>query len=111
MTAPPHPDLVAGSGEPYHLTLFVSGASELSGRAIAAARQLCDLHLRGRGRLTVIDVHVEPEAAVSSRVQAVPALVRTRPLPVRRVVGDLSRTEHVLSVLLASAGDGEERPA
>jgi circadian clock protein KaiB len=111
MTAPQHPDAGTGPGEPYHLTLFVSGASELSARAIGAARQLCDLHLGGRGRLTVIDVHAEPDVAVTHRVRAVPALVRTRPRPVRRVVGDLSRAEHVLAVLRLSAGDAAERPA
>jgi circadian clock protein KaiB len=111
MTTPRHPHPEAEADEPYHLTLFVSGASELSARAIGDARQLCDLHLRGRGRLTVVDIHAEPEAAVSNRVHAVPALVRTRPRPVRRVVGDLSQTDHVLSVLLLSAGDGPESPA
>jgi circadian clock protein KaiB len=107
----PRPDPGAGSDEDYDLTLFVSGASDLSARAIGEARQLCDLHLGGRGRLTVIDVHAEPAAAVTNRVQAVPALVRTRPRPVRRVVGDLSQTEHVLAVLRLSAEDGAERPA
>jgi len=110
MTARPHTE-PAETDEEYHLTLFVSGASDLSARAIGEARQLCDLHLRGRGRLTVIDIHAEPEAAVSSRVYAVPALVRHRPLPVRRIVGDLSHAEHVLSVLHLSAGDAAESPA
>jgi circadian clock protein KaiB len=109
MTERPHPDPVDEADEGYHLTLFVSGASDLSARAIAAVRQLCDGHLRGRCQLTVLDIHDAPEAAVSRRVYAVPALVRTWPLPERRVVGDLSQTGHVLSVLrLARAGDGAE---
>lgn len=112
MTQRPHPYPGAEPDEGYHLTLFVSGASDLSARAVAATRQLCDGHLRGRCRLTVLDIHDEPEAAVSSRVYAVPALVRTRPLPVRRVVGDLSQTGHVLSVLqLARAGEPAENSA
>ena len=111
MTAAQHPDPSAGPDEPYHLTLFVSGASDLSARAIDAARQLCDLELCGHGQLTVIDVHAEPEAAVASRVHAVPALVRTRPLPMRRIFGDLSQTERVLSVLLSSSGADPESPA
>jgi circadian clock protein KaiB len=107
MTQRPHPEPVAEADEDVHMTLFVSGASDLSARAIAAARLLCDGHLRGHCQLTVLDIHDAPEAAVSCRVYAVPALVRTRPLPVRRVVGDLSQTGHVLSALqLAHAGDG-----
>jgi len=112
MTARPHPEPGAETDEDYHLTLFVSGASDLSARAIAHARQLCDGPLRGRCRLTVVDIHDEPEVAVSSRVYAVPALVRTRPPPVRRVIGDLSQTGHVVSVLLLlRAEDTAESPA
>jgi circadian clock protein KaiB len=83
----------------YELTLFVSGASELSARAIANARQLCDTHLAGRYHLTVVDVHEDPAAVISSRVVAAPTLVKNRPLPVRKLVGDLSQTVKVLLAL------------
>lgn len=79
------------------LTLFVSGASDLSARAIADARALCDVHLDGRYRLSVVDVHEDPAAVLSHGVLAAPTLVRSRPLPLRRFIGDLS---HVRDVLL-----------
>lgn len=93
---------------PYDLTLFVSGASSLSGRAIANARRLCELHLDGRYHLSVVDVHGEPSTAGGggSLVMAVPTLVRNRPLPERRVVGDLSDTAKALLALeIPAAGD------
>jgi circadian clock protein KaiB len=74
----------------YELTLFVSGASDLSARAITNARTLLDLHLGHRYRLAVVDVHQDPGAALSSNVVAVPTLVKHRPLPVRKLLGDLS---------------------
>ena len=83
----------------YELTLFVSGASDLAARAIANARRLCDIHLHGRCHLSVVDVHEDPAAVVSSRLLATPTLVRRMPLPVRRVVGDLSDTAKVLRAL------------
>jgi len=83
----------------YELTLFVSGASELSARAIANARTLCDGHLDGRYQLNVVDVHEDPAAAVDSDVVAAPTLVKHRPLPVRKLVGDLSDTHRVLLAL------------
>lgn len=83
----------------YELTLFVSGASDLSARAIADARRLCDIHLDGRFHLSVVDVHEDPAAVLTSGVRAAPTLVRNRPLPVRKLVGDLSRTGKVLSAL------------
>ena len=81
------------------LTLFVSGASDLSARAITNARKLCDLHIEGRTRLTVVDVRRDPEAARGLNVLATPTLVRTQPLPVRRIVGDLSAVPQVLHAL------------
>jgi circadian clock protein KaiB len=82
-----------------HLTLFVSGASQLSARAIAHVRQLCDSQLAGRYHLTVIDIHEHPDAALANKVLAAPTLIKHRPLPMRRVVGDLSHTARVLHAL------------
>jgi circadian clock protein KaiB len=90
----------------YELTLFVSGASDLSARAIANAKKLCDTHLVGRYELSVVDVHEDAAAALNSDVIAAPTLVRNSPLPVRKLVGDLSKTDKVLVALdLADARD------
>jgi circadian clock protein KaiB len=88
------PDLTHGQ-----LTLYVAGASELSVRAIANARALCDVHLQGGYRLAVIDVHEDPGAALTSHVIGVPTLVKSSPRPERRLVGDLSNTAKVLQAL------------
>jgi circadian clock protein KaiB len=93
-------DELAGADESCcDLTLFVSGASDLSARAIADVRQLCDVHLNGRYHLSVVDVHEGPATVVSAQVLAVPTLVKNRPLPVRKIVGDLSDTDKVLLAL------------
>lgn len=92
-------ELAALDASDYDLTLFVSGASDLAARAIANARHLCDTHLHGRCSLSVVDVHEDPAAVLTSRLLATPTLVRNQPLPVRRVVGDLSDTEKVLRAL------------
>ena len=81
------------------LTLFVSGASDRSVRAIRLARELCDVHLRGRARLSIVDVHEHPGPGGDSVVLATPTLVKNAPLPVRRVVGDLSNVGKVLRAL------------
>jgi circadian clock protein KaiB len=105
LIAPLHPALGRSEDEPgtpgrlYELTLFVSGASARSGRAIANTRQLCDTHLEGRYHLSVVDVQVDPTALLDSGVLAVPSLVRNRPAPVRMIVGDLSDTGKVLLAL------------
>jgi circadian clock protein KaiB len=83
----------------YELTLFVSGASDLSARAIANARALCNTHLRDRCQLSLVDVYEDPAAALEGGVLAVPTLVKSLPLPVRKLVGDLSQTDRVLLAL------------
>jgi circadian clock protein KaiB len=99
-TVVPPEDKHAVPGEiHYELTLFVGGASDLSARAVADARQLCDVHLDGRYRLTVVDVHESAADVLDGRVLVAPTLVKDLPLPVRRVIGDLSRTEQVLQAL------------
>jgi circadian clock protein KaiB len=81
------------------LTLFISGQSNLSARAIGHARNLCDIHLDGRYDLSVVDVHDAPAVARSHRVLATPTLLKQRPAPTRRYVGDIARTDRVLLAL------------
>jgi circadian clock protein KaiB len=83
----------------YDLTLFVSGASDLSARAVADTRRLCDTFLAGRFELSVVDMHEDAGAGRRSQVLAVPALVRTGPPPTRKIVGDLSDSDKVVRAL------------
>jgi circadian clock protein KaiB len=83
----------------YTLTLFVTGASDLSGRAIANVRALCEEHLAGRYTLEVVDVLRDPSMMSVYDVVAAPTLIKERPLPKRMLVGDLSDTARVLKAL------------
>jgi circadian clock protein KaiB len=96
---------VTAAEREYGLTLFVSGASELAARSIENARRACDHHLGGRYTLAVIDVHEDPAAALSAQVVAVPTLVRRRPLPVRRLTGDMSDARVWLALDLPPAAN------
>jgi circadian clock protein KaiB len=97
-------DAFAACGESTHeLTLFVNGASDVSARAIVGARELCDVQLGGRYRLSVVDVHDDPAAVLSNHVLVAPTLLKHWPLPGRRYVGDLSDTGKVLLALQLAA--------
>jgi circadian clock protein KaiB len=52
-----------------------------------------------RARLEVVDLRDRPEVAEQERILATPLLVRTEPLPVRRIVGDLSDPERIVATL------------
>ena len=91
--------LVESASAHYVLTLFVTGASDLSGRAIINIRALCEQHLEGRYTLVVVDVHKDPQLMSSYDLVAAPALIKEAPLPKRMLVGDLSDTARVLAAL------------
>ncbi|MEA2125552.1 MAG: circadian clock protein KaiB [Solirubrobacteraceae bacterium] len=90
--------------DPVELTLFVNGASEFSARAIVDARRLCDDHLGPDCRLSIVDLHSDPDAGRPGAVVVTPTLVRTRPLPERTIVGDISDSAKSLLALELAGG-------
>ncbi len=79
--------------------LYISGATENSRLALLNMRILADKHLKGRYHLAVVDLYQDPWRARRHDVIALPMLVKTLPLPVKRMVGDLSDESRVLSGL------------
>ena len=82
--------------EKYELQLYISGATERSSTALANVKAIAEKRLHGRYRLSVVDLYQQPEKAREREVTAVPMLVKMLPLPLRRVVGDLSNEDRVL---------------
>ncbi len=84
------------AGERYLLRLFVSGLTERSRRSILSIKTICQENLRGKYDLEVVDIHQEPALARDEQIVATPTLVKMLPLPLQRVVGDLSDRDGVL---------------
>lgn len=82
--------------ERYTLRLYVSGATAASGRAIEKVKSLCEARLAGRYDLEVVDIYQQPDLVDDDRILATPTLVRRLPLPLRRLVGDLSDQDRIL---------------
>lgn len=78
------------------LRLYVVGQSPKSIRAIENLAIVCSEHLAGRYHLEVIDLVENPVLARGDEIIAVPTLIRKLPLPIRRIIGDLSDTDKVL---------------
>lgn len=81
------------------LRLYITGASVNSTKAISNIKKICEEHLKGNYRLEIIDVYQQPVLAREHQIIALPMLVKTYPLPVRRMVGNMSDTEKVLKGL------------
>lgn len=103
---------VAGQPEAAHfrLRLFVSGTTPRSARAIQNIRALCEERLHGRYDLEVIDIYQHPELAGQEQIVVAPTLVKQLPLPIRKIIGDLSQTEKVLVGLDLVQSDVPEKP-
>jgi circadian clock protein KaiB len=86
-------------GGKYVLRLYVAGSTPQSSRAITNLKAICETHLKDRYDLTVVDLYEQPERAKQDQIVVAPTLVRHLPLPLRRMVGDLSQTARVLAAL------------
>ena len=84
---------------PYILRLFVTGASINSLRAVNNLTEICDKHLNGQYTLEIIDVYQQKILAEKENIIALPLLIKSFPLPERRMVGDMSDTPKVLKGL------------
>ena len=80
----------------YKLRLFVTGASSVSLRAINNLHAILEGHLKSRYELEIIDVHQQPVIVSDEDITAVPVLIKKFPLPVRKMVGDMSDEKRVL---------------
>jgi circadian clock protein KaiB len=90
----------------YVLRLYVTGNTPASARAIQNIKRLCETYLKDRYELTVIDLYERPEEAATEQVIVAPTLVKQLPLPIRRLLGDLSDTGRVLLALDLPSDDG-----
>ena len=84
------------AAERWELRLYVAGQTPKSLRAFANLKKICETQLRGKYRITVIDVLANPELARADQIVAIPTLIRKLPPPIKRLIGDLSNKERTL---------------
>ena len=87
------------SPERYTLRLYVAGSTERSARAIERIKQLCEAHLHGRYHLSVIDLYQRPALARDEHIVAAPTRVKCLPLPLRKIIGDMTDEKAMLAGL------------
>jgi circadian clock protein KaiB len=80
----------------YALVLFVSGSTPNSLRAIRNIRTLCEERLHGRYELQVVDIYQHPDQVKAKQIVATPTLMKILPLPLRKLIGDLSNKDRLL---------------
>jgi circadian clock protein KaiB len=83
----------------YTLRLYITGATTNSIRAVSNIQRICESHLRGNYLLEIIDLYDQMFIAEQEQIVAVPMLIKQSPLPVRKLIGDLSDSSKVLEIL------------
>ena len=78
------------------LRLYVAGQTPKSIAAFNNLKKICEEQLKGKYTIEVIDLLENPQLSRDDQILAVPTLVRKLPVPVRKIIGDLSNTEKVL---------------
>ncbi len=95
--ASPHTmDAMDDIPKPQKLVLYIAGQTPKSLAAISNLQRICAEHLAGQYEVEVVDLSKKPELARAHGIVAIPTLVRELPVPIRKIIGDLSNTEKVL---------------
>jgi circadian clock protein KaiB len=80
----------------HELRLYVVENTPKSTAALANLKRICEENFPGQYHIEVVDLAKNPQLARGHQILAVPTVVRSLPLPIRRMIGDLSNTERVL---------------
>lgn len=78
------------------LRLYVAGQTPKAITAFSNLKKICEEQLNGKYSIEVIDLLKNPQLANEYQIVALPTLIRKLPVPVRKIIGDLSDTERVL---------------
>jgi circadian clock protein KaiB len=82
--------------ETWELRLYIAGQTAKSVAAIANLRRFCEMNLKGKYQIEVIDLVKNPQLARDHQILAIPTLVRKLPEPIKKVIGDLSDSEKII---------------
>jgi circadian clock protein KaiB len=82
--------------EKHVLLLYVAGMTPKSTLAIDNVKKFCETNLQGRYELKVIDLYQQPELAKGDQIIATPTLIKQLPLPLQKLIGDMSDTQRIL---------------
>jgi len=88
--------VVADNDNFMQLRLYVAGQTPRSLAALSNLKRICAEHLEGKYKLEVIDLAKNPQLAQGDQILAIPTLVRNLPVPIRKIIGDLSNVDRVL---------------
>jgi circadian clock protein KaiB len=82
----------------YEFSLYVAGPNPQSLRAVTNIKEILE-KFPGQYELKVVNIYEHPALAGEDQIICAPTLVKKRPGPVRKFIGDLSNKEKILKGL------------
>lgn len=89
-------DRDAADKDKWILRLYVAGQTPKCLLAFSNLKKICETQLKGKYTIEVIDLLQNPQLSRDDQILAIPTLVRKLPVPVRKIIGDLSNVDRVL---------------
>lgn len=83
----------------YMLKLYITNMTPKIQSGVGSLLRSCDQSLKGRYELRIVNILENPQLAEGDRVLATPTLIRMEPPPSKRVIGDISNTDKVMTGL------------
>jgi circadian clock protein KaiB len=90
---------VLRDSESWILRLYVAGQTPRSIAALSNLKEICENQFKGKYKIEVVDLAQNPQKAREDQIFAIPTLVRQIPVPIRKIIGDLSDKQRVLITL------------
>jgi circadian clock protein KaiB len=101
MAIPEHAEMARGIviSDTLKLRLYVAGNAPNSVRAIANAKALCEMHFADAHELEIVDLLEHPKRAFADGIIVTPTLIKLAPLPITKVIGNLTDMAQALQAL------------
>ncbi len=90
---------IDSNNQNFHLKLFIFGDTLSSIKAKNRIGLVFQDIPEDSYELDIIDLNVNPEYAADYKILAMPCLIRLSPMPVIRIIGDLSDVEKVRELI------------
>ena len=84
------------NGPRYKFSVYIASPTRESQLALTRLRKICDEQIPTEYEIEVFDLRKHPELATRYDIVATPAIFRTLPAPLRKSIGDLSKTDKAL---------------
>jgi circadian clock protein KaiB len=83
----------------WEFDIYIAGLTPKSELTYNNLLEICQQYLGNTCIINVIDLLKNPKIAAEKQIMAIPTTIRKKPAPERILIGDLSNTERVISIL------------